>query len=141
MQITGVADTDIMLDEDGQPMSEGYGDFSLVSSDSCWLQDIKNEALTEQGELFYEDEQGDASYGWGLLDFMQGEYDDFTQMEIQQRVCSKLSKRDYIDVGSIQTEVDFDGHLYHIKIAFRKKDSSREYNIDIESNGVEVIVK
>ena len=90
---------------------------------------------------FYEDEEGDASYGWSLLDFMQGEYDDFTQMEIQQRIRSKMSKRDYIDAGSIQTTVNFDGHIYHIRIAFRRTDSNSEYNIDIESNGVEVIVE
>lgn len=84
---------------------------------------------------------GDASYGWSLLDFMQGEYDDFTQMEIQQRIRSKMSKRDYIDAGSIQTTVNFDGHIYHIRIAFRRTDSNSEYNIDIESNGVEVIVE
>lgn len=99
------------------------------------------EAMTEEGELFYEDEEGDASYGWSLLDFMQGEYDDFTQMEIQQRIRSKMSKRDYIDAGSIQTTVNFDGHIYHIRIAFRRTDSNSEYNIDIESNGVEVIVE
>lgn len=132
---------DIMLDEDGQPVSDGNGDTALVSDDECWLQDIKNEAMTEEGELFYEDEEGDASYGWSLLDFMQGEYDDFTQMEIQQRIRSKMSKRDYIDAGSIQTTVNFDGHIYHIRIAFRRTDSNSEYNIDIESNGVEVIVE
>lgn len=76
MQITGANDVDIMLDEDGQPVSDGNGDTALVSDDECWLQDIKNEAMTEEGELFYEDEEGDASYGWSLLDFMQGEYRD-----------------------------------------------------------------
>ena len=101
----------------------------------------KPKTMTEEGELFYEDEEGDASYGWSLLDFMQGEYDDFTQMEIQQRIRSKMSKRDYIDAGSIQTTVNFDGHIYHIRIAFRRTDSNSEYNIDIESNGVEVIVE
>lgn len=141
MQITGANDVDIMLDEDGQPVSDGNGDTSLVSGDECWLQDIRNEAVTEEGELFYEDEEGDASYGWSLLDFMQGEYDDFTQMEIQQRIRSKLSKRDCIDAGSIQTTVDFDGHTYHVKVVFRKNDSNKEYNISIESDGVEVIVE
>lgn len=93
MQITGANDVDIMLDEDGQPVSDGNGDTALVSDDECWLQDIKNEAMTEEGELFYEDEEGDASYGWSLLDFMQGEYDDFTQMEIQQRMSTPSSLR------------------------------------------------
>ena len=134
-------DVDIMLDEDGQPVSDGNGDAALVSDEDCWLQDIKNEALTEEGELFYEDEEGDESYGWSLLDFMQGEYDDFMQMEIQQRIRSKLSKREYIDAGSIQTVVKFDGHVYRIRVSFRRNDSNRSYNIDIESDGVEVIVE
>ena len=44
MQITGENDVDIMLDEDGQPVSDGNGDAALVSDEDCWLQDIKNEA-------------------------------------------------------------------------------------------------
>lgn len=141
MQMTGEDDTDLMLDGCGQPVFDENGEAATVSGDACWLQDIKNEAMTEEGELFYEDEEGDGSYGWGLLDFMQGEYDDFTRMEIQQRVRSKLSAREYIDAGSIETLVDYDGHNYYIRISFRKNDSSREYNIDIESDGVEVVVE
>lgn len=141
MQITGENDVDIMLDTDGQPVPDGNGDADLVSDDACWLQDIKNEALTEEGELFYEDGEGDKGYGWSLLDFMKGEYDGFTQMEIQQRIRTKLSKRDYIDARSIQTTVEFDGHVYHIKVSFRRNDSNREYNMDIGSDGVEVIVE
>ena len=141
MQITGENDVDIMLDEFGQPVSERNGDMALVSADACWLQDIKNEALTEEGELFYEDAEGEESYGWGLTDFSQGEYDDFLAVEIKQRIRSKLAKREYIDARSIQTTVDFDGHLYHIRIAFRRKDSNSDYYLDIESNGVEVILE
>lgn len=139
MQITDTNDIDIMLDGNGQPVSDGNGDASLVEDDACWLQDLRNEAVTEEGELFYESEEGDASYGWGLLDFMQGEYDGFTRMEIQQRIRSKLSKRDYIDADSIQTEVDFDGHLYHVTVTFQK--NGNKYSISIEGNGVEVIVE
>lgn len=140
MQITSANDIDIKLDEYGQPAADKNGDTFLVSDDECWLQDIRCEALTEAGELFYEDEGGDGSYGWGLLDFMQGEFDDFTRLEIQQRIRTKLSKRDYIDAGSIQISVDFDGHLYHVRISFRKAGSNSEYKIDLESDGVEVIV-
>ena len=141
MQITGEYDIDIMLTADGQPVPDENGDMFLVSDDACWLQDIKNEALTDEGELFYEDESGEGSYGWGLLTFLQGEYDDFVLMEIQQRIRSKLSKRDYIDAGSVHTEVNFDGHHYHIRVVFQRNDSGKEYNINIESDGVEVIVE
>ena len=67
MQITGANDVDIMLDEDGQPVSDGNGDTALVSDDECWLQDIKNEAMTEEGELFYEDEEGMQAMGGACL--------------------------------------------------------------------------
>lgn len=63
------------------------------------------------------------------------------QISFTVDIRSKMSKRDYIDAGSIQTTVNFDGHIYHIRIAFRRTDSNSEYNIDIESNGVEVIVE
>lgn len=141
MQLTGENDVDIMLDENGQPVSDQNGDVALVSDDACWLQDLKNEALTEEGELFYEDAEGEESYGWGLTDFSQGEYDEFLAMEIQQRIRSKLAKREYIDARSIQITVNFDGHIYRIRIAFRKKDSNSETYMDIESNGVEVILE
>lgn len=141
MQLTGENDVDIMLDENGQPVSDQNGDVALVSDDACWLQDLKNEVLTEEGELFYEDAEGEESYGWGLTEFAQSEYDEFLAMEIQQRIRSKLAKREYIDARSIQTTVNFDGHIYHIRIAFRKKDSNSETYIDIESSGVEVILE
>ena len=49
MQITGENDVDIMLDEDGQPVSDGNGDAALVSNDDCWLQDIKRKEMRVTG--------------------------------------------------------------------------------------------
>ena len=65
---------------------DSSGDFKIVSGDACWEQDLRLEALTEPGELFYEDENGDEAYGFGLLDFSHAENDEFTQKEIEQRV-------------------------------------------------------
>lgn len=141
MQIVGEHDVDIFLSGDGQPVSDERGDAALVSEDDCWLQDLKNEAITEEGELFYEDEKGNERYGWGLLDFLQCEGDDFLLLEIRQRIQAKMTKRDYIDAGSIRSEINYDGHQYNIRITFKRNDSSEEYNIDIQSNGVEVIVR
>ena len=56
MTIVGENNTDIMLDPNGQPVSDSSGDFKIVSGDACWEQDLRLEALTEPGELFYEDE-------------------------------------------------------------------------------------
>lgn len=140
MQIVGEHDTDIRMDKNGQPVSDRKGDVDIVSEDDCWLQDLKNEALTEAGELFYEDEEGNGCYGWGLLDFFQAEMDEFRQLEIQQRIHSKMAKREYIDAASIKMDIRYDGHQYQIRVSFRRNDSSKEYNIDIESDGVEVVV-
>lgn len=141
MQMVTEEDVDLKLDADGQPVAGMNGEMELVVDDACWLQDLKNEALTEEGELFYEDEEGNGSYGFGLLEFTQEEYDEFTKLEIQQRIISKMSKRSYIDASSINTDVMFDGHIYRIHITFKRVDDSTVYNLDIESNGVEVIVE
>lgn len=140
MIITGEYDVDLMLDTDGQPVTNA-GIVGLVKNDDCWIQDLKNEAMTEEGELFYEDEKGNGSYGWSLLDFSQAEYDEFIEIEIQQRIRSKMSKRDYIDAGSIQISVEFDGHILYIIVSFKKKNEHKEYSLNIESNGVEVVVR
>lgn len=119
-------------------VSEGTASFnSELQNDPI---DPENATFNPEWFDYYEPELME-SYGWSLLDFMQGEYDDFMQMEIQQRIRSKLSKREYIDAGSIQTVVKFDGHVYRIRVSFRRNDSNRSYNIDIESDGVEVIVE
>lgn len=141
MRIISENEVDILLNENGQPVPDGNGDLTLVSGDECWLQDIKNEALTQEGELFYEDEDGNDSYGWGFLDFLQAEGDEFLLQEIKQRIRAKMAKRDYIDAASIHTEISFDGRLCHIDISFKRVDNDQEYNIGIETDGVEVIVE
>lgn len=132
---------DDMLDVDGQPTAGTDGQSELAEDDMCWLQDLKNEALTEEGELFYEDEEGNGSYGFGMLDFGQEEFDEFTKLEIQQRIRSKMSKRSYIDAASINIDVSFEGHSYKARVTFKRNDSNTVYGISIESDGVEVIVE
>lgn len=92
MTIVGEDCTDIMLDENGQPVADENGEFKTVRGDECWEQDLRLETQTEEGELFYEDEDGDEAYGFGFLDFAHGEDDELTRMEIGQRVRDKLAK-------------------------------------------------
>ena len=40
MTITGEHNTDILLDEKGQPVPDENGDFKILSDDECWRQDI-----------------------------------------------------------------------------------------------------
>ena len=87
--MTGLHDTDIRLDEDGQLTQAADGDAPLCSGMDCFLQSIILEAQTQKGELFY-----DEDFGWSLYDFLQSEDDEITRLEITQRVRSGLLKRE-----------------------------------------------
>jgi len=141
MTIVGEENTDILVDQNGQPVVTDTGEVMLVKDLDCWLQDIYLEAVTEERELFYEDEQGKYCYGFGLLDFQHREYTDFTKIEIQQRIKNKLSKRSYIDERSITIKVQFDGEVYRIFVSFKCNDLSEDYNMTIQINKVEVTVE
>lgn len=137
--ICGENDTDVILDADGQPVVNAYGDFL---TEECWLQDLRLEAVTEQQETFFEDAQGTDSYGWGLLEFLQQEIDEFTEAEIQQRIREKLGKRSYIDMATVKTEIAVSGgREFKIHVSFQRQDGEKEYNIDLNTDGVEVILE
>lgn len=139
MELTGLESTDIKLDANGQPVAAQDSEFKTVSGISCWMQDIRNETLTQEGELFYEDDVDTDAYGFSMADFIQTEYDDFTEMEIRQRIKEKLQKREDVDEGTIRTEVDFDGRNYHGKVTFKINDLNEEYNLDIDTDKAEVV--
>lgn len=139
MELTGIEDVDIKLDENGQPILGKTGDFETVQDMECWLQDIKNEILTAEGELFYEDQDGTESYGYSMIEFVQATLDEFTETEMDQRIREKLSKRPEIDDISIQTDMEYRRDGYHIRIKFKRNDAAEEYNIDFDSDEVEVI--
>lgn len=140
MMIVGTDNTDIRLDENGQPVADRFGDFDTVSGDECWEQDLRMEALTDEGELFYEDEDGDEAYGYGLDDFIHAEDDDdgMTRMEIRQRVSGKLAKRTYLDSGKTVQEISFSEGQVSDSVKVFKQDSNDEYNIELSAGGVEV---
>ena len=138
MTIVGEDNTDIKLDANGQPVPDKNGDFATVSGDECWEQDLRLEAHTEEGELFYEDEDGDEAYGFGLLDFVHAENDEFTQTEIMQRVRGKLAKRTYLDLAKTTQEVTFRDGIYYDSVSISKNDSNDEYNMELSPEEVEV---
>lgn len=138
MNVVGTDCTDIMVDENGQPVADIVGEFKTVSNDECWRQDLRLEANTEQGELFYEDADGDESYGFGMLDFINTENDDFAVMEIQQRVSNKLAKRTYIDKAKTKQVVTFENGKFIDNVSVSKQDSNCEYNIELSAEKVEV---
>ena len=81
--MTGLHDTDIRLNDEWALTQAADGDAPLCSGLECLYQNIILEALTQPGDLFY-----DASFGWGLYDFIQSEDDDLVRLEIAQRSTS-----------------------------------------------------
>lgn len=138
MNIVGEDNTDIRLDANGQPVPDENGDFSTVSGDECWEQDLRLECKTEEGELFYEDEDGDEAYGFGMLDFAHAEKDEFIETEIIQRIRGKLSKRTYLDMKKTVQELSFADGVYYDKVSVSKNDSNDEYNTELSTEEVEV---
>lgn len=136
MNIIGEKDIDIKIDENGQPVRSKTGDFQTVEGDDCWKQDLNLEAGTDEGELFYENEEGEAAYGFGMLDFMQAEDDELTRLEVSQRVSSKLKKRTYLDEGKTKQEIDYKDGKYIDKVTIFKN----EKNFVLELNAEEMEV-
>lgn len=140
MRLTGTEDTDLMLDANGQPVVDASGTPQIVRDRECWIQDIRCEMLTEEGELFYEDEEGKEAYGYGLFEFVNAE-DDIAG-ELQARIIEKLSKRTYIDESSIAVEVDMkSSKRTNITVSFSQQDSRDVSSIEIDVDGSEVYVE
>ncbi len=133
--MAGYNDTDIKLTESWQLTQATNGDAPIITGIECLIQDIKLEALTQEGELFY-----DSDYGWSLLDFIQSDDDDLTRLEIKERVKSKLERRSEIDIESVQTGIQFEEDILRLKVSFRLTNGSQDYSIDIELSRVNVEV-
>ena len=143
MLIIDIEDEDIKLDENGQPVFAD-GDFDIVSGDDCWKQDLKIESLTDEGELFYEDEEDDEAYGFGMQEFIQADDDDdgFLRMEIEQRIRAKLDKRSYIDGSSVQVNIESIGrHGISATTTFNRLDDDTIQNLNIDNSEEDVEVE
>ncbi len=106
--------TDIKLDENWKLTQATNGDAPLVSDVDAFLQDIRLESITQEGELFY-----DQDYGWSLLDFLHSLDDETTKLEIEERVKSKLAARELIDVESIAVVSEFKEDVLTVQAYFR----------------------
>lgn len=133
--MAGYNDTDIKLTESWQLTQATNGDAPIIADVECLIQDIKLEALTQEGELFY-----DSDYGWSLLDFIQSDDDDLIRLEIKERVKSKLERRSEIDIESVQTGIQFEEDSLRLKVSFRLSNGGQDYSIDIELSRVNVEV-
>lgn len=131
-----ITESDLMMDDNGQPVVSAAGESLMVSGIDCFLQDVRNEAVTMQGECFW-----DADYGWSMLDFIQQERDELLQTRISNRVKQKLSRRSEINQQSITVAVSFlDDDVTAVSVAFKIKNSDVSYEIDLNVDGVETEV-
>lgn len=144
MRLTASEDRDIKLDAAGQPVTDKDGCPQLVSGMECWMQDIWLEMLTEEGEILFEDEEGRYAYGYGLREFLNAEYDEELQAELEARIREKLTKREYIDENSIKvTFAEGTEGVWATHVTFTPEtedDANTDVAIDIIMNGEEVLV-
>ncbi len=127
--------TDVKLNDEWQLTQATNGDAPLVSDLDAFLQDVRLESITQEGELFY-----DKAYGWSLMDFLQGSDDAFKILEIKERVKSKLAARPEIDTESISVEVTFEKDLLFIHAYFQIYGLDTVHRIAVSLNRVQVEV-
>lgn len=134
--MTGINDTDIRLSNEWQLTQAADGDAPLCSGLECLYQNIILEALTQPGDLFY-----DETFGWGLYDFIQSEDSDLTRLEIAQRARVGLQRREVILPESIQVDVSFEDDSFLLYCSFQfaeEEDTARSFTVVISAVSVEV---
>ena len=134
--MAGINDTDIRLDDDWQLPQASTGDAPACSGVDCFLQDIRLEAITQPGELFYDEE-----WGWGLLEFIQAEDDEMTRLEIGERIKEKLRRRSEVKADTVATEFLFREDILQILVRFQFSGSDEEQQIAVSLDRVKVEVK
>lgn len=129
--------TDIFLSSSGQPISQTGIDCIVVSGRDELIQEIKNEAITQEGDLFY-----DQDYGWSLLDFKNAQITELDELEIKQRIKTKLQKYEEIKLESI--EINIKNYQDKLQISFRFNTNDNEdytqISINIDRINAEVII-
>lgn len=134
--MTGLHDTDIRLSDEWQLTQAADGDAPLCYDLECLYQNIILEALTQPGDLFY-----DQSFGWGLYDFIQSEDDELTRLEIAQRARVGLQKRELILSESIQIDVDFEDDAFVLRCCFQFDEEADGRTLTVIISAVDVEVK
>lgn len=126
---------DIRLDEDWQLTRAADGDAPVVEGLEEFLQEIRLESMTQEGDLFY-----DPEYGWSLLDFIQRDDSELTRLEIQDRIRRKMARHPEVDVSSLRIETEFLEDVLNIGILFKRMDTQKTYRMDLALDRVQVEV-
>ena len=136
MTMMGLNDTDIRLTDTWQLTRAADGDAPLCSGLDCVYQNIALEAVTQKGDLFYDDD-----FGWSLYDFIQSEDDDLVRLEIEQRARLGLEKREIVLPETIKISVSYDDGAFRLYCSwqFEGDSNTQELNVVIDAVSVEVV--
>ena len=134
--MTGLSDTDIRLSDQWQLTQAADGGAPLCTGLECLYQAILLEALTQPGDLFY-----DASFGWGLYDFLQSEDSELTRLEIAQRARAGLRKWEAVAQESVTVDVAFAGDAFHLRCTFRFAEETEPRQLNVVTSAVNVEVE
>lgn len=126
---------DIRVDEDWQVQRAASGDAPLVSGNEEFLQSIKLESMTQEGDLFY-----DLEYGWSLLDFIHKLSEEITWIAIKERIRSKMSRRSEIDISTLTINISFVSDVLYIEMQFCKKDEDSSYSLSLALDSIRMEV-
>lgn len=126
--------TDIKLNDDWQLTPAASGDTPLTDDLEGLLQTIRTEAITQEGELFY-----DPDFGWSLLDFLHAQESDLVKIEIDSRIKKKLAKYEEIIAGTVEIHQTWNDETLYIAVTFKISDGS-EHTIGTSLNRIEVDV-
>ena len=127
--MTGLHDTDIRLDQEGQLTQAADGDAPLCSGMDCFLQSIIFDDTAVNDLILFKNVF--RLFGWSLYDFLQSEDDEITRLEITQRVRSGLLKREEILPDSVQVHVELIKDAFHIYGSFQAADTEASYSLHI----------
>ena len=133
--MTGLHDTDIRLGDAWELTCAADGDAPLCSGLDCLYQNIALEAVTQEGDVFY-----DPEFGWSLYDFIQAEDSELNRLEITQRARTKLGKREAVLPGSIQDSVRRVEDTFRLYCSFRFREEQDDWKLNVIIGAVSVEV-
>lgn len=125
---------DIKLDDDWQLTPAATGDAPVTDDESGFLQTLQIEALTQEGELFY-----DEDFGWSLLDFIHQPDNELTRIEISSRIRRKLTAHEEIIPDSVEISQKWTSDLLNVYIKFQLI-SGTQQSLTLSLNRVQVEV-
>lgn len=126
---------DIKLDDNWQLTPAASGDAPLTDEEEGLLQTIRTESMTQEGELFYDEE-----FGWSLLDYIHAQESDLVKIEIESRIKKKLTKYDEIIKDTVKIAQTWENDALNITVRFQLNNGT-EQGLTVRLDRIEVGVQ